>query len=65
MEIFENLALMYRQNFKNVPPKCLDFSKHQPKKSKFVQIVHQASKDPKFVWGSNFGPDKAKKWLAP
>jgi hypothetical protein len=56
MEIFENLALMYRQNFKNVPPKCSDCRRHQPKKSKFVWIVQCPSglKKPKICLGLQF-----------
>jgi hypothetical protein len=47
MKIFKNLALMYRQNFKNFL-KIIPTAAGGPQKSKFVWTDHQASKKPQF-----------------
>jgi hypothetical protein len=44
MEIFKNLALMYGQNLKNVPPKCSDCSRHWPKKSNLFRLFIRPQK---------------------
>jgi hypothetical protein len=59
MKFFKNLALMYGQNITKFPEKCSDCSRHESQKSKYVQIVHQASKKPKFVRTGPSGPENS------
>ena len=56
---FRKFGSYVRTKFQKFPQKCSDCSRHGPLKSKFVRIVHRASKKPKFVRTGPSGPENS------